>query len=298
MKVLVTGWFSFEQMGATAGDLYARDLLCEWLEQADIMYDVAVAAPFTGGVDWQRVVPEDYTHVVFVCGPFGNGWPITEFLPRFASSRLVGVNLSMLESLEKWNPFDLLLERDSSRFVRPDITFLSHQPKVPVVGVVLVHPQKEYGTKARHKEANSAVRRLLDSREVSTVTIDTRLDENSTGLRTAREVESLIARMDVVVTTRLHGTVLALKNGVPVVAIDPIAGGAKIKRQVETVRWPVVFTADSIREAELEEAFSYCLTEEARRQAWASGRLARKLLKTVRGDFLAEFAVVSSAKGE
>lgn len=298
MKVLVTGWFSFEQMGATAGDLYARDLLCEWLEQADIMYDVAVAAPFTGGVDWQRVVPEDYTHVVFVCGPFGNGWPITEFLPRFASSRLVGVNLSMLESLEKWNPFDLLLERDSSRFVRPDITFLSHQPKVPVVGVVLVHPQKEYGTKARHKEANSAVRRLLDSREVSTVTIDTRLDENSTGLRTAREVESLIARMDVVVTTRLHGTVLALKNGVPVVAIDPIAGGAKIKRQAETVRWPVVFTADSIREAELEEAFSYCLTEEARRQAWASGRLARKLLKTVRGDFLAEFAVVSSAKGE
>ena len=298
MKVLVTGWFSFEQMGATAGDLYARDLLCEWLEQADIMYDVAVAAPFTGGVDWQRVVPEDYTHVVFVCGPFGNGWPITEFLPRFASSRLVGVNLSMLESLEKWNPFDLLLERDSSRFVRPDITFLSHQPKVPVVGVVLVHPQKEYGTKAMHKEANSAVRRLLDSREVSTVTIDTRLDENSTGLRTAREVESLIARMDVVVTTRLHGTVLALKNGVPVVAIDPIAGGAKIKRQAETVRWPVVFTADSIREAELEEAFSYCLTEEARRQAWASGRLARKLLKTVRGDFLAEFAVVSSAKGE
>ena len=298
MKVLVTGWFSFEQMGATAGDSYARDLLCEWLEQADIMYDVAVAAPFTGGVDWQRVVPEDYTHVVFVCGPFGNGWPITEFLPRFASSRLVGVNLSMLESLEKWNPFDLLLERDSSRFVRPDITFLSHQPKVPVVGVVLVHPQKEYGTKARHKEANSAVRRLLDSREVSTVTIDTRLDENSTGLRTAREVESLIARMDVVVTTRLHGTVLALKNGVPVVAIDPIAGGAKIKRQAETVRWPVVFTADSIREAELEEAFSYCLTEEARRQAWASGRLARKLLKTVRGDFLAEFAVVSSAKGE
>ncbi len=298
MKVLVAGWFSFEQMGATAGDLFARDLLCEWLEQADIMHDVAAAAPFTGGVDWQRVIPEEYTHVVFVCGPFGNGWPITEFLPRFASSRLVGVNLSMLESLETWNPFDLLLERDSSRFVRPDITFLSHQPKVPVVGVVLVHPQKEYGSKAMHREANSAVRRLLDSREVSSVTIDTRLDDNSTGLRTAREVESLIARMDVVVTTRLHGIVLALKNGVPVVAIDPIAGGAKIKRQVETIRWPVVFTVDSIEEAKLEEALSYCLTDDARRQAQAIGSLARNRLETVRTDFLNEFATFPNGRGD
>ena len=49
-------------------------------------------------------------------------------------------------------------------------------------------------------------------------------------LRTAEEVESLIARMDVVLTTRLHGLVLALKHGVPVVAIDPIAGGAKLRR--------------------------------------------------------------------
>ena len=32
MKTLVAGWFSFEQMGASAGDLLARDLVCEWLE--------------------------------------------------------------------------------------------------------------------------------------------------------------------------------------------------------------------------------------------------------------------------
>jgi hypothetical protein len=166
MKILVAGWFSFEQMGATAGDLFARDLVCDWVEKAGLPYDVALAPPFEGGVAWRELDGRDYSHVVFVCGPFGNGWPITEFLPHFGGCRLIGLNLSMLQSLDEWNPFDLLLERDSSRFARPDITFLSRQPKVPVVGVVLVHPQKEYGDKASHREANEAVWRLLDARSV------------------------------------------------------------------------------------------------------------------------------------
>lgn len=297
MRALLAGWFSFEQMGATAGDLYARDLVAEWLRGAGVAHDVAVAAPFSGGVDWQRIDPAAYSHVVFVCGPFGNGWPITEFLPRFAGCRLVGVNLTMLEPLEAWNPFDLLLERDSSRCARPDITFLSQQPAVPVVGVVLVHPQKEYGARALHGQANAAVQRLLDKREAAAVPIDTRLDENSAGLRTPREVESLIARMDVVVTTRLHGTVLALKNGVPVVAIDPIAGGAKIKRQAETVGWPYVFTADALTDEALAAAFDACLTADARRQAEACGRQARELLADLRASFLREFSARGSKKG-
>ena len=29
VKTLVAGWFSFEQMEASAGDLLARDLVCE-----------------------------------------------------------------------------------------------------------------------------------------------------------------------------------------------------------------------------------------------------------------------------
>lgn len=30
----MTGWFSSEQMGASAGDLLARDVACEWLREA------------------------------------------------------------------------------------------------------------------------------------------------------------------------------------------------------------------------------------------------------------------------
>lgn len=281
MKFLIAGWFSFEQMGATAGDLLTRDLVCDWLKDLHVDYEVALAHPFDGGVDWQTVNPEDYSHLIFVCGPFGNGWPITEFLPRFSHCRMIGLNLSMLESLDIWNPFALLLERDSSFTSRPDMAFLSKPSRVPVVGVILVHPQKEYRSKARHEEANAALQRLVASQEISAVPIDTRLDENSTGLRTALEVESLIARMDLVLTTRLHGTVLALKNGVPAIAIDPIAGGAKILRQAETIGWPVVFTADTVTDDALQRAFEYCLTESAKTKAQECSQRARQKLTAV-----------------
>jgi hypothetical protein len=286
MKVLVAGWFSFEEMGATAGDLMARDVACTWLEQAGHAYDIAVAAPFTEGIDWQTVDPQAYSHVIFVCGPFGNGPPITDFLPRFAHCKLIGLDLSMLEPLEVWNPFDLLLERDSSRRAHPDLAFLAPPSQTPVVGLVLIHPQAEYGKRDIQETANGALQCLAASRPMARVTIDTRLDRNYTGLRTAGEVEALIARMDVVLTTRLHGLVLAIKNGVPAVVIDPVAGGAKIQRQAQTIGWPIVFPGDAVSQESLQEAFSYCLTEAARTAARECATRARQTLAAKRMEFL------------
>jgi Polysaccharide pyruvyl transferase len=290
MKILVAGWFSFARMGATAGDLLARDLICQWLERAGHAYDVALAAPFSGGIDWRSADPRCYSHVVFVCGPFGNGWPIPKFLVRFAGCKLVGINLSMIEPLEVWNPFDFLLERDSSARSRPDISFLADQGRVPVVGVVEVHPQREYRERSTHRVANDAIHRLISSQEMSVVPIDTRLDVNRVGLRTPAEIESLIARMDVVVTTRLHGMVLALKNSVPAIAIDPIAGGAKLRRQAETIGWPLVFTTDTVTHEALQRAFDYCLTKGARAEAAACCKRAMKKARDLHDKFMTALA--------
>jgi hypothetical protein len=289
MTTLVAGWFSFDGMGATAGDLLARDLACKWLERAGRNYNVACGRPFTGGVDWRSVDATDYEEIVFVCGPFGNGPPLDAFLERFSRARLVGLDISLLEPLEAWDPFDLLWERDSTRTARPDISFLSHPSPVPVVGEVLVHHQSEYPG-AMHDHANAAVRRLLSSREAAVVRIDTRLDDNSTGLRTANEVVSLVARMDMIVTTRLHGTVLALKHGVPALAIDPIAGGAKVIRQARTVGWPIAYTADVLSDDELNRAFDFCLTQEAHREARRCAERARAALTAVRDEFIASLS--------
>jgi hypothetical protein len=267
VKVLVTGWFSFEQMGASAGDLLARDLVCSWLENAACNYDVAVAPPFSDGVDWHNCHTDKYSAVIFICGPFGNGPPITEFLEYFSDVPLIGLNLSMLQGLDVWNPFHLLLERDSNETRRPDLVFLTQQKKVPVVGLILVHLQEEYGDRAMHQVADNLLQRLIESRDMAVIPIDTRLDENQTGLRAPCEVESLIAKTDVVITTRLHGMVLAIKNGVPPLVVDPIAGGAKILRQAGAIDWPVVFTADKLDQEKLETALDFCLSGEGRQKA-------------------------------
>ena len=280
IRVLVTGWFSFEQMGASAGDLIARDLVCRWLNGAAIAYDVANAAPFTGGVKWERIAASNYTHVIFVCGPFGNGYPLIEFLEKFKNCKLIGVDLTMLQSLDEWNPFDFLLERDSSRTSRPDICFLADPPAVPVVGLILIDTQPEYQNDCSRK-THQAIERLVTSREMSCVRIDTRLDVNSTGLRTPGEVESLIARMDVVVTTRLHGTVLAIKNGVPAVVIDSVAGGAKVARQARTIGWKTLLVAPNFTDQQLRESFEYCLSPDARRTARQCAAAAKDLLSNV-----------------
>ncbi|MCZ6802245.1 MAG: polysaccharide pyruvyl transferase family protein [Nitrospirae bacterium] len=294
MKTLVAGWFSFEQMGATVGDLLTRDLVCQWLSKAGLDYDMAVAPPFDDGVYWASVDPQIYSHVIFVCGPFGNGWPIPEFLTHFKGCRLIGLNLSMIESLDTWNPFDLLWERDSSHCARPDLSFLSSQAPVPVVGVILADQQKEYREKSLHHIANDYIHQLINSRPMAVVNIDTRLDNNQTGLRTPSEVESLIARMDVVLTTRLHGTVLALKNGVPAIVIDPIAGGSKVQRQAATLGWQTVFIVDSLDNRTLQQAFEYCLSGEARAKTRVCSEEAERRLQKVKNDFIS--AMPSSVK--
>src|SRR5205814_9835753 len=117
-----------------------------------------------------------------------------------------------------------------------------------------------------------------------------------TGLRSAAAVESLIARMDVVLTTRLHGLVLAIKNGVPAIAIDPIAGGAKVLRQANTIDWPLCFPADALDDGELNAAFDFCLTAGARAQARECFDRARRSLADVHREFLSAIAPTAAVR--
>jgi MoaA/NifB/PqqE/SkfB family radical SAM enzyme len=286
-RALVAGWFSVEHGGATAGDLSALGVVCGWLSEAGVAHDVALAPPFEGAVTWRLADPARYTHLVFVCGPFQQDAAEKELLARFPACRRIGVNVSMGEPLEGWNPFDLLLERDSSRTSRPDLALVSENRKVPVIGVCLVEPDM----RAMDREVNHRIQQLLESREAATVLIDTRMDANITGLRTPAEVESLIARMDVVVTTRLHGAVLALKNGVPALVVDPYPGHPRLLRQMEALDWPVVLPAPALDESALTSALDYCLSGEARARATACARRARERLVEVRERLLEDLGV-------
>jgi hypothetical protein len=65
VKTLVAGWFSFDHGAATAGDLLACELTCEWLDRCGCPYDIALAPPFFDGVNWHLVDPKSYTQVDF-----------------------------------------------------------------------------------------------------------------------------------------------------------------------------------------------------------------------------------------
>jgi hypothetical protein len=287
VRVLVCGWFSFAGMGTTAGDLLSRDVTVSWLAQAGVPFDVAVVEPFGRGLDWRTANPAAYSHLVFVCGPFGNGPPLSELLKRFSNCRLIGLNLSLLQPLEEWNPFEVLFERDSTRCARPDLSLLHQNVARKVAGLILAHPQNEYEDRGCHAAAHAALLKVLEDEQILTIPIDTCLENNLGGLRQPAQIEALLARMDLVATTRLHGLVLALKNGVPALAIDPIRGGAKISYQANILAWPAVVGIDELSEGRLADLCAYCLTAEARVRARECALRAVQMLAPLQGDFVA-----------
>lgn len=292
MKAVVAGWFSYANGHATAGDLLVRDLLCDWLDELGIARVTAIAPPFEDGTPLNQLDPADFTHAFFVCGPFGQGELEGDFFHRFGHCRLIGLNLSLDRPPSAWNPFDFLVERDSAEAINPDMVFASRQPLPPVAGICLVEPHPE----ADVARANAVIARLVARHEAAWITIDTRLDANATGLRTKGEVEAIIARLDVLVTTRLHGLVMALKNGVPAIVIDTVPGGGKIRRQCARIGWDCVFGFDALDDAALDEALRVALSPEGRAAARRCADLARREVLALRdrlGEALAADGVVA-----
>lgn len=141
-RAVVCGWFSYANGHATAGDLLARDVLCDWLDELGIEHVTAVAPPFTGGPSLDAIDPGEFTHAFFVCGPFERGPMEADFLSRFAHCRLIGLNLSLGFNPSESRPFDLVVERDSASRANPDLAFASHNPLPPVIGVCLREPHQ------------------------------------------------------------------------------------------------------------------------------------------------------------
>lgn len=272
-RVLVTGWFSFVHGEATAGDLLAGDAVRAHLREAGIEHEVA-RSPVLGGPSLEQFDPDDYSHVVFVCGPAA-GWQVEELLTRFAGCVKVAVGVSVVPGTP--DGFDTVISRDGIED-RPDLSLLAGRASLPpVVGLVRTHPQGEYPA-ARPDEAHEVVEQALHDRDVAVLELDTRVDPREVVGRRAEEVEATLARMDAVVTTRMHGLVLALKHGVPAVAVDVVPGGAKVSRQADVLGWPALVTADDLTRESLLEALDWALGDEARGRARRSASAARDAL--------------------
>jgi hypothetical protein len=295
-KTLVIGWFTFEWMGATAGDYIATDILCGWLREAGIAYDVAVFKPIEQGqIATESVVPGDYRAVVFVCGPIGDAPPLSDFLDRFPHAQKFAANVTLLQERAEWNPFTHVVERDSTQRTCPDLTFAAAPAAAPVVGIIYLDHQPEYSG-VMHEEVERVVRDVLERRDIATVQIDTQLDPaNRYGLRTPAQVESVIAKMDAVITTRLHGAALSLRRGVPPVVIDSIRGGAKLSRQMKRIEWPLALEVGHLTTEAFERALDVALSPEARQMARECAARAARGVEQVKQEFMREFLKATTA---
>jgi hypothetical protein len=277
-RALVLGYFT------TVGDLEVLVKVEEVLTAREVRYDVAPfgadrAAALPGAVRRDEVDPSDYTHLLIVCGPFHPDFyrAMRLDLDRFAHCTRIGVNLTMLRPLDEYDPLDAVLGRDSNQWAWPDLSFAVDEATQPVAGICVVRNQFEYGSRADHDRAAARLWELADRAGLATVEIDTDWPRanNVAGIGSPAGFESVCERLDVVLTTRLHGMVLALKRGVPAVVLDAVKGGDKVTRQACAIRWPEVFDSWTASDEELDAALSRCLSDGARARARECADAAR-----------------------
>jgi hypothetical protein len=266
--VLLTGWFSFLHGEVTAGDVLALDRVRDVLGRGCVTYDVAWSPGFRAdALHLDDVRPEDYSHLVFVCGP-AHGRQVEELHRRFAHCVRIAVGTSVIAPHSPaLTGFHHLLARDGPG-TEPGRDLAARAPALaarPVVGVVLTHGQHEYGPSRRHEEVAAQVVHWLAGKDCVRLELDTRLDTrlDSRDWRlcaTPDQLESVLTRLDLVVTDRLHGLVLALRAGVPALAVDPVEGGAKVTAQARACDWPALVPAERLHGPALEHWWHWCLT--------------------------------------
>ncbi|WP_135817926.1 polysaccharide pyruvyl transferase family protein [Paracoccus liaowanqingii] len=269
-RAILVGHFS------TVGDVEVLRQTEQRLQALGMAYDVT---PYTDArlsvdpswLDRFTLNPARYTHLIVICGPFTPAMAVQHdtIFARFQHCVHIGVNLTMVESLDRFNPFEVLLERDSDRTVRADLSFRETSPSVPVVGICLAGPQREYAGRHRGDLAAAKLRRLIERSGVAFIELDTSVpvETNRFGLSNAAQFEAILGRLDAMLTTRLHGMVLALKNGIPTIAIDPVSGGDKVTRQAGKLGWTEVFDPDLVSDEDLSAALTRCLSKAGRAKA-------------------------------
>ncbi|WP_017572295.1 polysaccharide pyruvyl transferase family protein [Nocardiopsis halotolerans] len=242
-RVLLAGWFSFVDGEATAGDVGAAMTVSVALREEGVAHDTVWSPRFRmGGPSLDEVDPADYSHLVFVCGPV-SGRQVEELHRTFASCRRIAVGVSVIRTGDPaFLGFHTVLPRDGAGGEpRRDLAAGAPAPSpVPVVGVITAPGQGEYRDRSAHAEVHRALGRWLVAKNCARVPVDTRLDTDDwLHCAAPHQFDALVRRMDLVVTTRLHGLVLALRNGVPAVVVDPVVGGAKVAAQGRVWNWPV-----------------------------------------------------------
>lgn len=236
MRALVLGWFSYSIGTSTIGDVAAASTVVDVL--SGLGYEPQVwASPYLGfDLPWVDGPNDHYDIAVWVCGPLAGLRPF-EKLDHIDADHFFAVGVSDVGNEALHQRFDRILWRDSGGKPEWDIAFGARLPSRPVVGVVLAGAQHEYPSDLHH-DVEEVVDSCLRAVSAARMNIDTKLPANAFGQVDPEAILRQIASVDAVVTTRLHGVVMALRTGTPVIAIDQVPDGAKVSAQCKALEVP------------------------------------------------------------
>ena len=276
---LLLAWYgSFDGHG-TIGDLLSVTSVARYL--TDIGHHVfhASAEEFAGiqdhRVDWRLVTPRDFDALIFVCGPIIKHHPLTgELFQKFQEIHRIGVGVSLLPAghFNHFDPFDFVLAREGKPEVFEDIAIVAPmacgaRPQVArsrdiTIGVALRGAQTEYGPELCLSEplqeivANS-IRKILDQHGGRSLLIENHLRRSEV---LPDEIEAQYRGCDLVITSRFHGAMLAVRHSIPFIAIDQIKGGAKVLKLVGATGWPYVFPGETVSAERIVESANHLIS--------------------------------------
>lgn len=125
--------------------------------------------------------------------------------------------------------------------------------------------------------------------EIVAVTLDTTYQWNFAGPGQAARLDNLFRRLDLTITTRLHGMGFGLRNWIPVVAIDAVDGGAKVSEQAAALGWPLVFDGATVTEPEIQQDVARCLNGDMRTTLTEAPERARDRVERMHATFREPF---------
>ena len=289
-RALLTGFFS------TFGDIEVLNVVKNWLDEIEINYDVAaysqeVNKSISRSVNIRDANPSDYTHLIIICGPFWKNFYLDNRLDfsGFSHCNIIGVNLTLVESKDVFNPFNSIFIRDFNGVSVPDLSLFRETTVKPVIGVCLIAQQPEYGSRQNHEFIQSMISETLKTANYGVVKIDTKwpFERNEVFCTSPDAFDSVCKRVDLLVTNRLHGMVLGLKAGVPVIAIDPVIGGDKVIAQGKALDWPLTFAGEEMNAEILRQKIDLCLSEDYRTLVTDKINLAKKKIDHIKSEFIA-----------
>jgi hypothetical protein len=262
---VVLTWYGARHRGAaTIGDQYAIENLSSRLSALGVRHAVLSALPLAvkAPVVREPLHLQEIEVLVHVCGPL---LPAAFDVDLYRRSRVrMAVGVSLLSQHRRFNKaLDAIVVRDGQRPETYDLSLARFATTpapatglhgaAPRIGLCVREHQPEYGEAAIfHEKAQRLFTTAIEASGAPTHEIDTVLRPRNT----QADIEAAFRRADIIATTRMHGAILGLAFGKPVVAIDQVEGGAKVANLLGRIGWPLVFRGDSVRQADINRAFA------------------------------------------